>query len=475
MHAEKYFAINGTITSHKNNYVTIFLFDGVLKPPVEVSVPVNNNGEFNQTFVVKNDLEIYFGDYGLCLFAQPDSSIEITWDDNNFFKTIQCNAKEYNPNKYLVAYQRELSIKRSQTLAVLDSATNETSFLHTINELNNEEFSHLKKFQPELDKVTYRKLAYNIFYSNLQVIMRSKYFVDYQFSDGLNRKYDFPFIELKDSRYDKWLSSKEAKNDSLGAEHYASRAFKISYSVVDSAACMCSRDYRYFIRYFFQHFNFETLHRNLGKDLWEAEEYNVWLKAMIKNNYVVEWLTADRISTIMQGQQKTDSTWFSKAITVLKDPELKEDLTNIYNKYSTLKNGNKAPDFALRDDRNNLITLSKFRGKNVFLSFWDNHCPPCIGQINAFSKRVAMKYKDSNIVFIYVFTNRDSKEWQTALKKFHPEGINVNLPEGFTDKIAADYMLYATPRYILIDTNGIIKNVAYPYLGELLNSNPFSD
>ena len=53
-------------------------------------------------------------------------------------------------------------------------------------------------------------------------------------------------------------------------------------------------------------------------------------------------------------------------------------------------NSNKeiAIDFTLKDQYGNEHTLSKYRGKTIFLNFWGTWCPPCRGEMHILKKYI---------------------------------------------------------------------------------------
>lgn len=116
--------------------------------------------------------------------------------------------------------------------------------------------------------------------------------------------------------------------------------------------------------------------------------------------------------------------------------------------------GQIAPDFALLDINGNVIKLSDFRDKIVFINFWASWCPFCIDEMPDIQK-VAMKYDDVTVLFI----NR-GENIETAITY-----VNNRLPVKITYPILQDpgesvskvYILYGMPVSYIIDKNGVIK------------------
>lgn len=65
-------------------------------------------------------------------------------------------------------------------------------------------------------------------------------------------------------------------------------------------------------------------------------------------------------------------------------------------------NGNKemAIDFTLKDQYGNEHTLSKYRGKTIFLNFWGTWCPPCRGEMPYIEELYNEYGKDNNDIII---------------------------------------------------------------------------
>lgn len=140
------------------------------------------------------------------------------------------------------------------------------------------------------------------------------------------------------------------------------------------------------------------------------------------------------------------------------------------------KTGDIAPDIAATDVNGQTVTLSSLRGKVVLLEFWDSQ--------NTVSRRNHMEIQRlyesyQNTVFeigngltIYSFSIDTSKEsWISAItadKTTWP--YHVCDFKSWDSKAVLDYKLGVTPKYYLIDANGIIikRNILIPELESIL-------
>lgn len=139
--------------------------------------------------------------------------------------------------------------------------------------------------------------------------------------------------------------------------------------------------------------------------------------------------------------------------------------------YLKLAQGNPAPDFALPDPKGNIVRLSDFKGKIVYIDFWGTWCYPCIQEIPN-SIKLQKKYKGKPVVFLYVALESDEKniaEWKQFIlgknKRFGHfldnkpfPGIHLVAERQFLNPEIKPYKLNFTPNYVLIDPKGNIVN-----------------
>ncbi|MDI6601048.1 MAG: TlpA disulfide reductase family protein [Thermoanaerobacteraceae bacterium] len=116
--------------------------------------------------------------------------------------------------------------------------------------------------------------------------------------------------------------------------------------------------------------------------------------------------------------------------------------------------GNIAPDFTLKDLNGNEVTLSKLKGKKVFLNFWTTECPYCrmeMPEINRFYK----EYGDK--ILIYGINLGEDTE---KVKQFISEN-KLDFPILMDSDLAVGYVynIYFIPESMFIDENGVIKAV----------------
>ena len=130
-----------------------------------------------------------------------------------------------------------------------------------------------------------------------------------------------------------------------------------------------------------------------------------------------------------------------------------------------LKAGDKAPNFALVDLNDSLVTLNQYRGQVVYLSFWFTTCGPCIKEIPYENKLVEhFKGKPVKIISICTGTPGTSDDhqiakWRAASERFDLKTIDLFANRSWTNTLAKNYMVSVYPHYVLIGADGnIIEN-----------------
>lgn len=141
-------------------------------------------------------------------------------------------------------------------------------------------------------------------------------------------------------------------------------------------------------------------------------------------------------------------------LAIMKDKGRKNYLTEKYNNWSNLAKGKKAPEFEIIDDNGNIVRLSDFLGKFVYIDCWSSFCAPCISEMPEM-KRLSDELKNENIIFVSISADNDKEKWLSKIKEFELNTINL-CTEGATHKFNNDYNAKAFPRYILIDDKGFI-------------------
>jgi peroxiredoxin len=122
--------------------------------------------------------------------------------------------------------------------------------------------------------------------------------------------------------------------------------------------------------------------------------------------------------------------------------------------------GTRAPEFSLIDTAGNIVKLSDFKGKIIYIDTWASWCAPCIGQLPSYRKLVE-RFKDRNdIVFLSISIDDNRPAWiEKGVNKHQPPGLQLwSGPKGGNSEFAKQYFITAIPKQILIDKEGRIIN-----------------
>lgn len=132
---------------------------------------------------------------------------------------------------------------------------------------------------------------------------------------------------------------------------------------------------------------------------------------------------------------------------------------------SVLKSGDKAPNFALVDSNDSLITLNQYKGNVVYISFWFTTCGGCIREI-PFENKLVQQFKNQPVKIISICTNTSSVnddqqivKWKSASEQFGLKAVDLYANSSWTTTLTEKYRINVYPHYILIDADGkVIEN-----------------
>ncbi len=119
-----------------------------------------------------------------------------------------------------------------------------------------------------------------------------------------------------------------------------------------------------------------------------------------------------------------------------------------------------APDFSLSLFDGQVVRLSDFRGKVVFLNFWASWCPPCREEAPLL-EQAWRRYRDQDVVFLGVDIQDSDQAARDFLREFGITYMNGRDPSG---RIAINYGVYGIPETFFIDREG---RITYKHIGAL--------
>lgn len=117
--------------------------------------------------------------------------------------------------------------------------------------------------------------------------------------------------------------------------------------------------------------------------------------------------------------------------------------------------GKPAPDFTLTDTAGKTHSLADYKGKILVIHYQAIECPWDIAYQPHLNK-MAEKYKDKNVVFLGINSNRTE-----PMKQLQEDVARKEIPYPVTkdpgSKVADAYGARTTPHMFIVDENGILR------------------
>lgn len=117
--------------------------------------------------------------------------------------------------------------------------------------------------------------------------------------------------------------------------------------------------------------------------------------------------------------------------------------------------GKPAVDFTLENTEGEMISLSDFKGKYVFIDFWASWCPYCRDE-NPHLVKVYEMYGGAQFEMLGVSLDRNKEAWIKGIKEDGLKWPQVSDLLGWNSGPAAEYAIKNIPQNVLVDPNGII-------------------
>jgi peroxiredoxin len=438
-------------------------------------VPVDSAGRFEQAVAIEGqqELYLYLNNDAITIYVQPDDTIQLCWDEDNFVGSFNVKSPNVGRNRDLQLNLELYRTFRKEELALSrklweERNTDDSVKFRWINDLYNRELKVLLgEGKPVFESTAL--FTDQVYYKYTQLLMQSRLLDKFALKADLNILGDDSLASLKNGYIPE----------------------SASYRIINDVTFYRSPRYRDFLFDYVRNSNelfvgtvvsSLPVHITSGGDTLKGIPGYANTRFYVKANGSSSTFTPaidDYYQGLSQVKIPAIKDWFiTKSIffsfrhysledveTVLEDflPSCRTDvyrdtLIAFRSKFLKFKKGSSAMEFQLKDENGKLVSLSDFKGKAVYLDFWGVSCGPCINDIRNYVPKLHEKYHNKDIVFVNICVDADEAAWKKAMANLKLDGVNL-IAEGWTSHpVCGAYNINSIPHYVLIDKDGKFKN-----------------
>ena len=187
-----------------------------------------------------------------------------------------------------------------------------------------------------------------------------------------------------------------------------------------------------------------------------------WIDKYLKDDKVGEFFVYQLIMAYV-GEKGIDH--FSEIFPIyerwVKSDHYRKVFADLYARWDKIAKGRKVPEIEFRDVEGQVVKLTNFKGKYIYIDVWGSTCPPCRKEL-PFLKMLEKDFVRKNIHFLSVSTDRSKQAWIKAIQEEKLDG-HLFVPRDLK-KFREVFQIRLIPRFILLDQelNIITANMTAP-------------
>ncbi len=115
--------------------------------------------------------------------------------------------------------------------------------------------------------------------------------------------------------------------------------------------------------------------------------------------------------------------------------------------------------------------IDSLKGNAILIDFWASWCKACITEA-PYTKELLQDYKNQKIVFLFLSTDSDHKQWLRGLSAINLDGIHFRIDPASKKSIQDFLKIRGIPYYVLLDNQGHIYDpkAPWPHVEKLKNT-----
>lgn len=353
-------------------------------------------------------------------FLQPGDQLEVKFNGDDFFNTLKFKGKGANENNFLVAYEKKFEENEDYQILPENIRLKEPDF---------------RKF------LDYRKAD------------QLKFFRNYANKTPVSEAFtSYMLAQIEYSWANDLLTFADLRARVLGGT-----ALKLStdyYTFLDKVelnnpAAVNSHAYTGFLENYLHYLAANTNHQKTDVDYYQVF-YNL-AKEKLKGEPRNLVLAHILFESMKKGFIQYTNSMFKDFESLNTNKDLNDFLAVQYNVRKAFAIGSPAPDFKLKSLNGKEFSLNDFKGKLIYLNFWDSRCGLCQMDL-PYAQELEKELSGKNVVFINIGVDNDEELWRYSVGKRKLMGVQLYAAN--REDILRKYKVVDVPSYYLIDTDG---------------------
>jgi thiol-disulfide isomerase/thioredoxin len=441
--AQTNFTISGTVPTGVNGNIQLILDPTFLgKTPQVIAAPISNGHfELKANLTRNSFVQINHPSLRLPMYAEPGFDMVLNIPEGATSLSNTLTGKGAAENNFIQTFYAQFGTDFNDSL-------NEAQMLITSVDAYEAQLFAKKKAQTELFKSSTGQ-----FTESFKKFMDDEIYYHYW-----RELFAYPIVNA--NRDQKILTVVPLPEVMLGS---------FNASRINNDAALISTSYRDFVKYYIIYSASKANGFNKFTDGGSsADKKSTVAKEKLSGTVYVYWLSryiideCGKIGGLMAKKLLGNLKEADEAKTSYQIAEANCNPKNSADQTASLQGG-AAPqsndaDAGLLDINMKPTSLSKLKGKVVYIDFWASWCGPCRGMM-PFSKQLHEQLTEKQkkqITFLYISIDQDTAAWRKGMHDLGIEGTQMISPGNWNSKACRYFQINSIPRYMIMNKQGVI-------------------